>query len=81
MEVSMRARTVVGALLVAGWSGLAAAQEPTPEAKVEKPVAVLRAEQVSLDLGTVRAGQDAVGTFVFHNDGAQVVKIIRAKPS
>ncbi len=75
----MGARAVVAALLIAGWSGVAATQEPTPEAKVEKPV--LRVEQVNLDLGTVRAGQEAVGTFVFHNDGTEPVKIVKAKPS
>jgi hypothetical protein len=38
-------------------------------------------EDMSLDLGTVVAGETATGTFVFHNDGPEDVKIIRAKPS
>jgi hypothetical protein len=75
----MGGRAVVAALLLAGWSGLVAAQEPTPAVVKETPV--LRVEQSNLDLGTIRAGQEAVGTFVFHNDGTTVVKIIRAKPS
>jgi hypothetical protein len=57
------------ALMLAG-SGLAAGAG-----------AGLRVEQSTLDLGTVQAGTDAVGVFVFHNDGDGPVKIIRAKPS
>jgi hypothetical protein len=105
MEVSMGARTVMAALLLAGWSGLVAAQEPKPAPVTEKPTpaaaakpvpatateqaapaaatekSTFRVEQVSIDLGTVRAGAEAVGTFLFHNDGKEPVKIIKAKPS
>jgi len=38
-------------------------------------------QEANLNLGKVAAGQDAVGTFVFHNDTEKDVKIIRAKPS
>ena len=38
-------------------------------------------EEPSLDLGTVVAGESVTATFVFHNDGTEDVRIIRAKPS
>ena len=38
-------------------------------------------ESTTVDVGTIRAGEDAVGTFVFHNETDKDVKIIRAKPS
>ena len=41
----------------------------------------LRVEQQRLDVGEVKAGTEVVATFVLHNDGAQEVKIVRAKPS
>jgi hypothetical protein len=75
----MQAGSVAAALLIAGWSGFVAAQAPAPEATEAKPA--LRVEQINLDLGTVRSGQEAVGTFVFHNDGTEPIKILKAKPS
>ena len=41
----------------------------------------LTVEEARLDLGTIKAGSDAVGVFTFHNTGDEDVKIIRAKPS
>jgi hypothetical protein len=38
-------------------------------------------EEARLDIGDVSAGNEVVGTFIFHNDGETDVKIIRAKPS
>ena len=38
-------------------------------------------ENTTVDLGKIRAGEDAVGTFIFHNETDKDVKIIRAKPS
>ena len=32
-------------------------------------------------LGEIKSGNDAVATFVFHNQGPEDVTIIRAKPS
>ncbi len=43
--------------------------------------ATFRVEPTEVDLGTIKAGTDAVATFTFHNDGDKEVKIIRAKPS
>jgi len=40
-----------------------------------------RVEEQRLEIGDIKAGAEAVGTFVFHNDSEQDVKIIRAKPS
>ncbi len=43
--------------------------------------AALRAEHDRLNVGEVKAGAEAVATFVLHNDGARDIKILRAKPS
>jgi len=65
---------------VVGTAGWAVAQEPSP---VPETVATptLRVEKTELELGMIQAGRDAVGTFVFHNDGQVPVKILSAKPS
>ena len=42
---------------------------------------VLTVEQSRIDLGEIKAGTDAVATYVFHNSGPADVKIIKAKPS
>ena len=47
----------------------------------EKGVKGFWVEEADLDLGTVSAGTDAVGTYIFHNDTGKEVKIIKAKPS
>ena len=41
----------------------------------------LTVEQARIDLGEIRAGTDAVATFVFRNSGPTDVRILRAKPS
>jgi len=41
----------------------------------------LSVENTRIDLGEIKAGNDAVATFVFHNSGSSDVKIIKAKPS
>ena len=38
-------------------------------------------EEADIELESVAAGTDAVGTFIFHNDTDKEVKIIKAKPS
>jgi len=38
-------------------------------------------ENPRIDVGEIKAGSDAVATFVFHNEGPTDVKIIKAKPS
>ena len=47
----------------------------------EKGVKGFWVEEANLDLGTISAGTDAIGTYVFHNDTNKEVKIIKAKPS
>ncbi|MEE4272197.1 MAG: hypothetical protein V2I67_11010 [Thermoanaerobaculales bacterium] len=42
---------------------------------------LLTVEEPTIDLGEIKAGTDAVATFIFHNRGDVDVKIIRAKPS
>jgi hypothetical protein len=49
-----------------------AAQTGGPTFSVENP---------KIDIGEIKAGTEAVATFVFRNDGPTDVKIIRAKPS
>lgn len=48
---------------------------------VEDPEPSFRVEEAELDLGTIVAGTVATATFLFHNDGPDDVRIIRAKPS
>jgi len=42
---------------------------------------LLTVEEPTIDLGEIKAGSDAVATFVFHNKGDVDVRILRAKPS
>jgi hypothetical protein len=65
---------LAAALVFAGFVVIqpAAAQDPEPS---------FRVEDAELDLGTIIAGTTATATFVFHNDGPDDVRIIRAKPS
>jgi hypothetical protein len=41
----------------------------------------LRIETPQLDVGKVKAGSAAVGTFVFHNESDRDITILQAKPS
>jgi len=45
----------------------------------EKPS--FRVENDTIDVGRVVAGRSASVTYVFHNDGATDIKILRASPS
>ncbi len=59
---------------------------PTPRAAVapvrrERPAPRLVVESTTVDVGEVRPGEEAVGTFVFRNTGDVPVKILRAAPS
>jgi hypothetical protein len=47
----------------------------------EKPAPSFYAEQTHLDLGTVIAGEVVSAIFVFHNEGLEDVRILRATPS
>jgi len=38
-------------------------------------------EEANIELESVAAGTDAIGTYIFHNDTDKEVKIIKAKPS
>jgi hypothetical protein len=66
-------------LMIAGLSTLPAAYSAWKTVgEVDGELAV---ENPRLDLGDVKAGTDAVATFVFRNTGNAAVRIIRAKPS
>jgi copper(I)-binding protein len=43
--------------------------------------ASLWVESSSVDVGKIKAGEDAVATFILHNDSDQPIKILKAKPS
>jgi hypothetical protein len=58
---------------------ISAAATPAPGGVDAEPS--FRVEAAELDLGTVVAGAVATAIFVFHNDGPEDVRIIRAKPS
>ena len=49
--------------------------------KTEKAKRGFWVEEANIELDSVAAGTDAVGTFIFHNDTDKEVKIIKAKPS
>lgn len=74
-----RATAAALVLVAATVGGLAAQEEPAGEDPAAKKG--FRVEEASLDLGVVTAGQDAVATYVFHNDTDADVRILRAKPS
>jgi hypothetical protein len=78
VEVTMRSWSagVLGALVVMLAMPVMALAEETPV-----DTASFRVETTNLELGKVKAGEVAEATFVFHNDGKEPVKIIRAKPS
>jgi hypothetical protein len=40
-----------------------------------------KAESMRIDLGEIKSGTVAEATFVFHNEGTEDVRILRAKPS
>ncbi len=72
---------VVAVLCVAPGVVLAQAQ---PAGHGEHGSAVrqmISVESTEIDLGKVTAGQEVVGTFVFHNSGDRPVHILRAKPT
>jgi hypothetical protein len=63
---------LTAAILAAASIGMVFGQAGVPTFSVEQP---------RLDLGEVRGGAEVVATFVFHNNGAQDVRIIKAKPT
>jgi len=81
MEVLMKrfqwaALATVVVCMAALSSVVFAETEQTEKAKVGFWV-----EEANIELDSVAAGTDAVGTFIFHNDTDKEVKIIKAKPS
>lgn len=63
--------------LVAIPAALAVAAPPAAEGKAPRLVV----EKESIDIGAVRAGEDAVATFVLRNEGDAPLHVLRAKPS
>ncbi len=62
-------------LVGASWSEDVAVKPATPDKKT------FWVEKETVDAGVVLAGREAEAVFVFHNDGDQPVKIIKAKPT
>jgi allophanate hydrolase subunit 1 len=70
---------VVALGLIAALPIMTTAQDTQTSPQSEKPL--FWVESTSVDVGKVKAGDDAVATFVFHNNSNQPVKILKAKPS
>ncbi len=73
-------------VLTAGMAAGVATPVPTPPpaagpVKRERPAPVLVVESATVDVGEIRPGEVAEGTFVFRNTGDREVKILRAAPS
>lgn len=78
----MRRAVVMVALVVAAlvpWRAEVAAE--TAAVPVNNAAVPLTVEQPRINLGDVKSGAEAVATFVFHNQGAADVRILKAKPS
>lgn len=73
------AHCVVTLGLIVALPIIAAAQDTQASPQAEKPS--FWVESTSVDIGKVKAGDDAVATFIFHNESDQPVKILKAKPS
>lgn len=71
-RVAMSIGLVLAGLAIVGVTSVARADAEHKGFWVEKD---------AVELDKVIAGQDAVATFVFHNDTDKEVKIIKAKPS
>ncbi len=72
-------RGVAAALSVALSLRAAVAQVPALAAKVA-PAPHIRFDATEVNLGDVIHGQDAVGTFTYHNAGSSPLHILAAKP-
>lgn len=68
-SVLISALVLAAVLMIGDWAG---AQSGSPTFSVEN---------TRIDLGKIKAGTVAEATFVFHNNGPDDVKIIKAKPS
>ena len=81
----MRRRFVTGAMVALAVTGpaMAFAQAKPARAQEQRSAVhqMISVESTEIDLGKVTAGQEVVGTFVFHNSGDRPVKILRAKPT
>ena len=75
MKLKFATVVVLLCAVLCGAFGVAAADD------VEAEPRGFWVEETTLDVGDIRAGEQVVGTFVFHNDGEKDVNIIRAKPS
>ena len=70
---------VVALGLIAALPIMTTAQDTQTSPQADKPL--FWVESTSVDVGQVKAGDDAVATFIFHNKSDQPVKILKAKPS
>ena len=75
-----RSGTFFGLVVCVMMAASALANAANDEERTEA-TKVFRVENPTLDLGTVRAGEEVVATFVFHNETDTDVRIIHAKPT
>jgi copper(I)-binding protein len=74
-EVTMRKVVVIALAL-----GLIAAAAVTGQSEDTAPAPGLVVDQSEIDVGAVKAGQEAVATFVLKNTGERPVKLLNVKP-
>jgi hypothetical protein len=73
----MHRAVAVSALLALGAASAAFSGEPAWGSVKSR----LTVDSTSIDIGTVRAGQDAVATFTFRNPTSREIRILAAHPS
>jgi hypothetical protein len=85
-------RRVVGSCVLGLWSAVAFAGAGAPEAVPAAPAAPavapdpdapaprIKFDAVSVELGEIVRGEDAVATFAYHNTGNAPLHILGAKP-
>jgi hypothetical protein len=61
-------------------AGTPPAAVPAPPAVPSGPVPSVAFESLSLDLGAIPEGEDAVGTFVVRNNGKAELQLLSVKP-
>jgi hypothetical protein len=70
---------MIGALVL--WAVLAAPSAFADEEAAAEDGGTFRVEKAEIDIGKLKAGEEGVFVFTFHNESERDVKILRAKPT
>ena len=70
-------KNVVTVMLAVGLVGVLVVNGQADDQSAKSGLVI---EQQEIDVGAVKAGQEAVATFVFRNTGETPVRILQAKP-